>query len=229
MRSARLFLPRCIILLMHMAMSRLPYLASGTVSRRATRARLGIVSPLTYKVAPAGRGASIPILALRPPLDAPAGRTPLAGAVLAAPTLPIGDTPGVEGAANDVVARPRQVAHTAASNEDDRVFLEAVAFARNVGSDLDAAGQPHPGDLPEGGVGLLRGHGAHLGAHTSLLRRPFSSHQPVLQRVIRETQGWRFGLLGDLPSPLPDQLIDSWQSASLSASVLKQIDQKPFS
>src|SRR5580704_12109747 len=59
------------------------------------------------------------------------------------------DPLGVEDAAEDVVAHARQVLHTAAADQHDRVFLQVVAFAGDVANCLDARGQAHFSDLPQ--------------------------------------------------------------------------------
>ena len=43
-----------------------------------------------------------------------------------------------------MIAHARQVADTAAPDQDDRVFLKVVALAADVGGDLLAVGQPDP-------------------------------------------------------------------------------------
>src|SRR5918998_1214376 len=95
----------------------------------------------------------------------------------------VADPLGVEGAADDLVADARQVLHPAAADEHDRVLLEVVADARDVGGDLDAAGQPDPGDLAEGGVRLLRGRGVDAGAHPPALGRALQGRGLRLRRL----------------------------------------------
>jgi len=80
------------------------------------------------------------------------------GAVATTGLLAVTHTRGVERAADDLVANARQVLHTAASHEDDRVLLEVVANAGDVGRDLDARGQTHTRHLAKGRVRLLRGY-----------------------------------------------------------------------
>src|SRR5262245_31988435 len=81
MRSAVDFLPRIIMMLTNFATSRLPYFGSGRTSRFAAPARL--------------------IALCRPALGG-------LGAVLRATLLAAGDTRGIEGAADDVIADARQ-------------------------------------------------------------------------------------------------------------------------
>src|SRR5277367_5721538 len=54
----------------------------------------------------------------------------LLGAVAAASLLAVADALGVQGAADDLVAHARQVAHPAAADEHDGVLLEVVANPR---------------------------------------------------------------------------------------------------
>src|SRR5437899_12765858 len=90
--------------------------------------------------------------------------------VLRATLLPARDARGVEGAPNDVIPDPGEVLHAAAPDHHDRVLLEVVADARDVGGHLQAVGEAHPRDLPEGGVGLLRRRRVDADAAASRLR-----------------------------------------------------------
>src|SRR3954469_11000047 len=101
--------------------------ASGSMGRRPAAARRGICSLL---------------LGLH--------------AVLRARLLAVRDARGIEGAAHDLVAHARKILDSATANEDDRVLLQVVALARDVGGDLHAVGQTHTGDLPQSRVRLLR-------------------------------------------------------------------------
>src|ERR671915_1628471 len=76
-------------------------------------------------------------------------------AVAAARLLTVPDALRVERAPDDLVANAREVLHPAAAHEHDRVLLQVVADARDIGRDLDPAGQPDTGNLAERGVGLL--------------------------------------------------------------------------
>src|SRR5213596_485548 len=76
-------------------------------------------------------------------------------AVTAARLLAVAHALGVEGTADDLVADTRQVAHPAAAYQHDRVLLQVVPDARDVGGDLDLTGEPDPRHLAEGGVRLL--------------------------------------------------------------------------
>src|SRR5664279_4936512 len=96
-------------------------------------------------------------------------------AVLRARLLAVRDADGVERAADDVVAHAREVLHAASADHDDRVLLEIVADARDVGRDLDPVREADPGDLAERRVRLLRGRRLDLGAHAPALRAGLES------------------------------------------------------
>src|SRR5437016_14141364 len=57
--------------------------------------------------------------------------------VAAARLLTVAHPLGVEGAADDLVANSRQVAHPAAAHQHDGVLLEVVPDTRDVGGDID--------------------------------------------------------------------------------------------
>src|SRR5439155_1596866 len=92
-------------------------------------------------------------------------------AVLRAGLLAIGDARGVEGGADHLVAVAGQVLDAAAADEHDRVLLQVVALARDVGADLDAVREPHARDLPQRRVRLLGRHRRDARAHAAPLRR----------------------------------------------------------
>src|SRR3990167_1366343 len=91
-------------------------------------------------------------------------------AVLRPRLLAILDALQVERTAHDVVANAGQVFDPAATHQHHAVLLQVVAFATDVGDDLEAVRQANLGDLPQGGVGLLRRGGVHAGAHATALR-----------------------------------------------------------
>src|SRR5260370_25665802 len=76
-------------------------------------------------------------------------------AVTAAGLLAVADALGVQGAADDLVAHAGQVPHPPAADQHDRVLLEVVAHAGDVGRDLDVTGEPDPRHLAERRVRLL--------------------------------------------------------------------------
>src|SRR5947209_5067437 len=77
------------------------------------------------------------------------------GAVARAGLLAVADAGGVERAPDDLVPDARQVAHPATAHQHDRVLLEVVPHARDVGRDFLAARQPHTSDLAQRRVRLL--------------------------------------------------------------------------
>src|SRR5204863_7320862 len=79
-------------------------------------------------------------------------------AVLGAARLAVLDAGAVQRSADDVIAHAGQVAHAAAADEHDRVLLQVVTLARDVGRGLAAARKAHAGDLSERGVRLLGRH-----------------------------------------------------------------------
>src|SRR5439155_23609628 len=118
--------------------------------------------------------------------------TPLR-AVLGAALAPVADAGGVGPPADHLVAVARQVLDAAAADEHDRVLLQVVPLARNVGADLHAVRQPHAGNLAQSRVRLLR-----------RLRHDARAHAPLL-RSAAESRGLDLRLGGD--PAFPDQLI----------------------
>src|SRR5712691_3896280 len=122
-------------------------------------------------------------------------------AVAAARLLAAADALGVQGAADDLVAHPGEVADTAAADQHDGVVLEVVADARDVGGDLDVAGEPDPGDLAKRGVRLLGRGGVDARA------------DPAALRAALERRGVVLGYL--VLAALPDQLLDRGHRVSV--------------
>ena len=79
------------------------------------------------------------------------------------------DAEGVQSAADNLIADARQVADAAAADQDDRVFLEAVALTRDIHRHFLAVREANSRDLPQGRVRLLGGHGLDLQAHPLFL------------------------------------------------------------
>src|SRR3954465_8926660 len=77
-------------------------------------------------------------------------------AVLRTRLLAVRDAGSVEGAAHNLVAHTRKVLDSATAHEHDRVLLQVVALARDVGGDFHAVGQTHTCDLAKRRVRLLR-------------------------------------------------------------------------
>src|SRR6476620_7433701 len=104
-------------------------------------------------------------------------------AVLAATLLAVAHAGRVERAADDVVLDRRQVLDPAAADKHDRVLLQVVPDARDVGRDLHLVGQPHAGDLAQRGVRLLRRHRSNLEADPTLLGGARDRHLALPQAV----------------------------------------------
>src|SRR5271166_3760265 len=124
------------------------------------------------------------------------------GAVLGAGLLPLGNALAVEHAPNNMVSHTGQVADAAAAHQDDRVFLEVMPLATDIGCDLFAVGETHPRHLAEGGVRLLGGHCLDLEAN------------PPLERARLEHRG--LGLVTDRPARLTNELVDRGHESVVS-------------
>src|SRR5215469_18483432 len=105
-------------------------------------------------------------------------------AVSAAGLLAVPDALRVQGAANDLVAHAGQVADASAAHEHDRVLLEVVPDARDIGRDLDLAREPHPSHLAERGVRLLRRGRVDARAYTTALRAAVQRRSLVLGYLV---------------------------------------------
>src|SRR5262245_16657884 len=115
-------------------------------------------------------------------------------AVLAAAALAVGDAGSVEGATDDVVPDAGKVLYAAATNQDDRVLLEAVAFTRDVSSHFHRVRQTNASDLAEGRVWLLRCHRPDLDANAALLRAALAPLGAVVKGVVTPAQRRRLRL-----------------------------------
>ena len=78
----------------------------------------------------------------------------------------------VKSTADDVVLHSGKVWNATTPYEHDRVLLEVVVLAGNVGRHLLAVGETHPGDLAHSRVWLLRLHRLDAQADATLLRAP---------------------------------------------------------
>src|SRR3954449_10570163 len=122
MRSAVLFFPSSITLLVTCVTRRERWTGSGSMVRTVAAERRGMALLL------------------------------LLDAVLGAGLLAVAHAGGVERPADHLVAHAREVLDAAAADEHDGVLLEVVALAGDVGGYLDAAGDADAGDLAQGGV-----------------------------------------------------------------------------
>src|SRR5579875_3744990 len=187
-----------MMLLMNFASVRFLYLASGAACRRSTRARRGM------------RASSL----LR------RGLLGSLGSVLRPTPSTIRDAGGVQSATHDVVPHARQILDASAADEHDRVLLQVVALARNVGGHFHLIGEANAGDLPKRRVRLLGRGRLHDGADSTLLRRALPAGQLVLEGIELKPQRRRGRLLGDLLPALSDQLINSRQAISFPCTFI---------
>ena len=104
------------------------------------------------------------------------------------------DAGGIECAADNVVTHTGQVLHAAAAHEHDRVFLQVVAFVRDVGDDFVAVGEADLRDLAERGVRLLGGAGHDLHADAAAEGSAF--------------ERGRLGLVANAATALADELVN---------------------
>src|SRR3954451_25336917 len=91
---------------------------------------------------------------------------------------------GVERAADDLVPNTGEVLHTATTHEHDRVLLQVVSDAGDVGRDLDPARQPNTGDLAKRRVGLLGRRRVDARADATALRAPLERRGLVLGHLV---------------------------------------------
>ena len=114
-----------------------------------------------------------------------------------------------------MVTNTGKVLYTATADQNNRVLLQVVANAGDIGGNLVTVGQAHTGDLTKGRVGLLGGGGSDSGAHTSLLGGSKVSGL-ILQGVQTLLQSGSGGLVSDLLSALSNELIKSRHDFLLS-------------
>src|SRR4051812_16138322 len=140
---------------------------------------------------------------------------PLLGldAVLRPRLLAVGDTCGVEGSADDLVAHARKVLDSTATHEHDGVLLQVVALAGDVGRDFHPVRQPDAGDLAKRRVRLLRRGRVDARADTAALRRG-----DLLLAALTGLEARGGDLLLRLLASLADELIDAWHAARDSSS-----------
>src|SRR5262245_15954154 len=127
-------------------------------------------------------------------------------AVAAAGLLAVANALRVQRATDDLVTNAREILHTAAANQHDRVLLEVVPDTRDVRGDLDLASQLHASDLAQCRVRLLRRGRVNARTHAAALGAAL------------ERGRLRLAALG--LAALADQLLNCghWASVSLSAA-----------
>jgi hypothetical protein len=95
-------------------------------------------------------------------------------------------TLGVSTAANDLVANPWKVANPTTPDQNDRVFLEVMAFTGNVNGHFLAVAEPNTSDLAKSRVRLLRGHGFNGQANPLFLGASFQ-HRTFGRLVLNDS------------------------------------------
>ena len=84
-----------------------------------------------------------------------------------------------------------QIFHPAAPDDHNRVLLEIVADARNIGRHLHAVGQPDSGHFAQSRIGFFGRYGFNLNANSFFKRRGIKSGF-VFQPVKAALQSHRF-------------------------------------
>ena len=92
------------------------------------------------------------------------------GAVLGTALLAIGHSDRVQRAANHVIPHARQILYTAAADQHNRVLLQVVADAGDVGGHLNPVRQTHTGNLAQRRIRLLGRLGINACTYPALLR-----------------------------------------------------------
>src|ERR1700760_983181 len=133
-------------------------------------------------------------------------------AVTTASLLAVADTLGVERTADDLVPDTGQVADTTATDEHDRVLLQVVPDAGDVGGDLDLAGQPDTGHLAQSRVRLLGCGRVNTRAHTAALGASLECRRLGLGRL--------------LLAALPDKLLDRGHRVSVFPVSLSSVTRR---
>src|SRR3954451_15449431 len=139
--------------------------------------------------------------------------------VAAASLLAVADALGVQRTANDLVPNAREVLHTAAAHEHDRVLLQVVADAGDVRGHLDLAAQLDTSDLAQRRVRLLGGSGVHARAHAAPLRASLQRRRLGLARLRLAALADQLLDRGHRVSPLPSAVFLT-AAPSCSACVL---------
>src|SRR5271170_6607021 len=145
MRSATDFLPSYIRQFINLVNTLSPNFASGKTSRLTAARRRDMTGSLLRTL----------------------------GAVFRTALATVFDALGVERAADDVIPHSRQIFHSTAADQDDRMLLQVVALPGNVARDLEPVGQAHARHLAQGGIRLLRRSRVDARAHPALLRASF--------------------------------------------------------
>ena len=77
----------------------------------------------------------------------------------------------VQRTSDNVVTHTRQVLYSAASDQNNGVFLQVMTFARDISGNFDPVGKTYSGNLSQSGVRLFRCRCFYCCADTAFLRR----------------------------------------------------------
>lgn len=138
--------------------------------------------------------------------------------VFAAALLPVLHSPRVKRTPHYMIPDSREVFNPAPSYQDDRVLLEIMPLARDVGANFNPVRQPHPRNFSQSRVRFLRVCSIDADANPSL-QRTGNSHMTTDERVPLPAQsptdsGLRL-LYALRLSPFPDKLAYRWHLVSI--------------
>lgn len=129
--------------------------------------------------------------------------------VTAAGLLSTVNTERIAATADDLVSNPWKVANPTASDENDRVLLKVVPFARNINGHFFAVAQTDPSDLPKSRIRLFRGHRSDEQANALFLRA-----------LLKNRALCPFSLNNSIST---DQLVNRWHTSTFQgkSSILR--------
>ena len=129
------------------------------------------------------------------------------GTVFGTTLLTTAYTGSIQCTTNDVVTYTGKIFNTTAADQHDRVLLQVVAFAWNVGVNLLAIRQTHTRHLAESGVRLRRCGRRYLDTDTTL-ERTVMKGIAVLDGIDGIGHRRRLRLLGRGAAGTLDELVD---------------------
>ena len=83
-----------------------------------------------------------------------------------------------------MIANSREIFDTTSADEHDRVLLQIMSDARNIGCHFDSVREPDPGDFAQRGVRLLGGGGVDTCTHPSFLRTTLQGRRGVFAPLL---------------------------------------------
>src|SRR5690606_22401999 len=152
---------------MNLARLWLPYFGSSRISRFAATRRLGMISPQTvFRLARDVGLRPLPDLTLidsKKWMSANDRLLRTLGTVFRTTLVTAFNARSIQRAANGVVTNTWQVFYTAATNQDNAVLLQVVAFTTDVRGNLETVGQTHTAYFTQCRVRFFRRGGVHTG------------------------------------------------------------------